>query len=185
MNTRDTELIYEAYSREIIPQSIPDYVITENINILNAALDIVEEGLMDTIKSAGSKALNLIQSALDVAGIEPTVGTAADAANGIISLLRAAFSKESDQRKKFLLKAAISAVSMIPGGDLVKLLKARQFTKPLAKGALAGAKALRTYKQGQAAAGKADLASAGTLKGNIIDMAKDEVRRRIPGFPLM
>lgn len=180
MNTRDTELIFEAYRSEIITQSIPDYIIAENVNILNAALDIVEEGLMDTIKSAAPKALNLLQSALDIAGVEPTVGTGADAANGVISLLRAAFSKEPDQRKKFLLKAAISAVSMIPGADLVKLLKARKLTKPLAKGALAGAKALRTYKQGQATAGKANLAAAGmptTFQG-----AAAAAKELIPGF---
>lgn len=161
MNTRDTELIYEAYIGVAVERSIPKHVVTENINILNAALDIIEEGFMDTVKAAAPKALDLLQSALDIAGVEPTIGTGADAANGIISLLRAAFSKESDQRKKYLLNAAISAVSMIPGADLVKLLKARKSTRPLAKGALAGAKALRAYKQGRATAGKVNLAAAG------------------------
>jgi hypothetical protein len=117
---------------------------------------------------------------LDVAGIDPGIGTIADAGNGIISLLRAAFAKEPDQRKKLLLKAAISAVSMIPGADLIKLLKARKLTKPLAKGALAGAKALRTYKQGQAAAGKADLAAAGMPTS--FQGAKEQIVNQIPGF---
>jgi hypothetical protein len=164
-------LVVEGVTREIIK---------ENIFILNTALDIVEENLMDTIKSAAPKALNLLQSALDVAGIDPGLGTIADAGNGIISLLRAAFAKEPDQRKKLLLKAAISAVSMIPGADLIKLLKARKLTKPLAKGALAGAKALRTYKQGQAAAGKADLAAAGMPTS--FQGAKEQIVNQIPGF---
>jgi hypothetical protein len=150
-------------------------IIRENKVILNTVLDIVEEGIMGTaksgmqaaksgIQSTGTKALNLLQAALDVAGVEPTVGTAADVGNGLISLLRSAATKEPDQRKKHLLNAAISAVSIIPGADVVKLLKARKLTKPLAKGALAGAKALRTYKQGKAAAGKIALATGGNLQ---------------------
>lgn len=168
-------------------------IIRENKAILNAALDIVEEGIIDAAKSGiqtaksgiqtaksimqsgpqstGSKALNILQTALDVAGVEPTVGTAADVGNGLISLLRAAATKEPDQRKKHLLNAAISAVSIIPGADVVKLLKVRKLTKPLAKGALAGAKALRTYKQGKAAAGKIKLATGDTSSNDLYPQA--------------
>ena len=78
--------------------------------------------------------LNTVQSALDVAGLEPTVGTAADAANTIISSLRAAIAKEPDIRKKHLINAGISAVSMLPFGDIAKLAKARKIRKPLTKG---------------------------------------------------
>lgn len=182
-------------------------IIRENKAIINAALDIVEEGIIDAAKSGiqsvksgiqtaksgiqtaksgiqtaksimqsgpqstGSKALNILQTALDVAGVEPTVGTAADVGNGLISLLRAAATKEPDQRKKHLLNAAISAVSIIPGADVVKLLKVRKLTKPLAKGALAGAKALRTYKQGKAAAGKIKLATGDTSSNDLYPQA--------------
>ncbi len=163
----------------VIITGINREIIRENKAILNAALDIVEENIADTTKSdiqsakpsaqsTGNKALNIIQTALDVVGVEPTWGTAADVGNGLISLLRAAATKEPDQRKKHLLNAAISAVSIIPGADVVKLLKARKLTKPLAKGALAGAKALRTYKQGKATAGKIKLATGNTSSNDLL-----------------
>lgn len=74
-----------------------------------------------------------LQYALDILGIEPTIGTVADATNSIISILRAALEKETDNKKKHLLNAAISAVSMIPFGDLVKLIKLRVLRKPAVK----------------------------------------------------
>lgn len=86
------------------------------------------------------------QAALDVAGVDPTLGTTADAANTIISGLRAALSKESDERKKHIINAGISAISMIPFADIVKLLKLRKF-KPLAKIAIDGARKLKTVGQ--------------------------------------
>lgn len=81
--------------------------------------------------------LDDLQLALDVAGLEPTIGTAADGANVVISLLRAAKEKESDAKKKHLLDAGISAVSMIPFADVVKLLKLRKLRKVAVKGARA------------------------------------------------
>lgn len=160
MNTKDTELIYEAYSRSIVERPAPpEYIIKENIVILNAALDIVEEQMGPSkMQTKSSEALDTIQTALDVAGIEPTIGTAADIGNGLISLFRAAMAKESDQRKKHLLNAAISAVSVIPGGDIAKALKAHKITRPLAKVAIKGAKLARNFRQGRAKAGAAELA---------------------------
>lgn len=90
--------------------------------------------------------IDKIQAALDVIGFEPTVGTTADAANTIISSLRAALSKESDERKKHIINAGISAISMIPFADVIKLLKLRKF-KPLAKLAIKGARSLKTTGQ--------------------------------------
>jgi hypothetical protein len=87
-----------------------------------------------------------IQAALDVAGFEPTIGTAADATNTVISGLRAALSKESDERKKHIINAGISAVSMIPFADVIKILKLRKF-KPLARLAIKGAKNLKNTAQ--------------------------------------
>jgi len=77
---------------------------------------------------------NMIQSALDIAGFEPTIGTAADATNAVISTLRAAIAREPDVRKKHLMNAGISAASMLPFGDIAKLAKLRKIRKPLTKG---------------------------------------------------
>ncbi len=81
-----------------------------------------------------TKYTDIVQGALDIAGLEPTIGTAADATNAIISTLRAAIAKETDTRKKHLLNAGISAVSMLPFGDVAKLAKLRSIRKPLTKG---------------------------------------------------
>ena len=89
-----------------------------------------------------STTVDKIQTALDVAGFEPTLGTAADAANTIISGLRAALSKESDERKKHIINAGISAISMIPFADVIKILKLRKF-RPFAKLAVKGARNLK------------------------------------------
>jgi GH24 family phage-related lysozyme (muramidase) len=74
-----------------------------------------------------------IQYALDVVGLEPTVGSFADGANVVISLLRSALEKETDEKKKHLLNAAISAVSIVPFGDLAKIIKLRVLRKPAVK----------------------------------------------------
>lgn len=89
-----------------------------------------------------STTVDKIQTALDVAGFEPTLGTAADAANTIISGLRAALSKEPDERKKHIINAGISAISMIPFADVIKILKLRKF-RPFAKLAVKGARNLK------------------------------------------
>lgn len=93
-----------------------------------------------------SSTLNKIQAALDVAGFEPTIGTGADASNIIISGLRAAYSKTTDERKKHIINAGISAISLIPFADIIKILKLRK-NKPLAKLAIKGARSLKTTGQ--------------------------------------
>ena len=85
-----------------------------------------------------SSKLDKLQLALDVAGIEPTVGTVADGANAIISTLRlaaAAAREDKDAAKEHAINAGISVVSLIPFGDIVKLAKFRKLRKPLVKGA--------------------------------------------------
>lgn len=86
--------------------------------------------------------LDNIQTALDIAGLEPTLGTGADIANTIISGLRAAFAKTSDERKKHIINAAISGVSVLPFGDLIKVLKLRK-SKTATNLAIKGARGLR------------------------------------------
>ena len=75
--------------------------------------------------------LDALQATLDVAGIEPTVGTIADISNAIISTGRAVFDK--GRRSEHVFNAMISLVSMIPFADVAKLLKARQYAR-VAKG---------------------------------------------------
>ena len=77
--------------------------------------------------------LDKLQLALDVIGFEPTVGTAADAANSVISALRSAAAiarKDGDSAKQHAIDAGISAISMIPFGDVAKIAKLRKYRKP-------------------------------------------------------
>lgn len=94
-------------------------------------------------------AVDKLQASLDVAGLEPTVGTAADAANTVISGLRAALSKEPDKRKQHIINAGISALSMIPFGDVFKLLKLRKLSKGVTKTAISGVRKMRTFGRQQ------------------------------------
>lgn len=89
-----------------------------------------------------SNAINSLQNALDIAGFEPTIGSAADATNVVISGLRAALSKEPDERKRHIINAGISAVSLIPFADIIKLLNLRK-TPGLAKPVISSARALK------------------------------------------
>jgi hypothetical protein len=98
-------------------------------------------------------AIDKLQGALDVVGLEPTVGSIADAGNSVISLLRAALAKEKDQKKKHMLNAGISAVSLIPGADIIKALKLRKLSKPLTKTAIGGLRAGREAAQKMKIAG--------------------------------
>ena len=98
-------------------------------------------------------AIDKLQGALDIVGLEPTVGTVADAGNSVISLLRAALAKEKDQKKKHMINAGISAVSLIPGADIIKALKLRKLSKPLTKTAIGGLRAGREAAQKMKIAG--------------------------------
>ena len=106
-----------------------------------------------------SQALNALQGALDIAGIEPTVGTLADGSNSLISLLRAAAANTSDNRNKHLINAGISAISLIPFADLIKFTKLRHISKPLTKSAIAGARVAK------AASAASKIASQTAFKG--------------------
>ena len=89
--------------------------------------------------------LDTIQIALDVAGFEPTIGTSADAINVMISSLRAAAAKEPDERKKHLINAGISVISLIPFADIIKFIKLRHLNKPITRAAIRGARASLSY----------------------------------------
>ena len=104
---------------------------------------IIQEGRL-------TNAANIIQTALDVIGLEPSIGTVADVANtgiSIIRALKAALRKETSDVKRHLINAAISAVSIIPAGDLAKLIKVRRLRKGFVKTAKAGKQFSKNYKQ--------------------------------------
>jgi hypothetical protein len=94
-------------------------------------------------------AVDKLQASLDIAGLEPTVGTAADAANTVISGLRAALSREPDKRKQHIINAGISAISMIPFADVLKLLKLRKISKGATRTAISGVRKIKTFGKQQ------------------------------------
>lgn len=97
------------------------------------------------------KAIDALQVALDVAGFDPTYGTIADGINVILSTLRSGLAlarKEGDQAKEHAINAGISAISLIPFADVIKVLKLRKLGKlkrPATKLAIAGARAAKQY----------------------------------------
>jgi hypothetical protein len=105
-----------------------------------------------------SNAIDKLQGALDVVGIIPGlgVGEVADASNTVISGLRAALAKEPDERKRHIINAGISAVSLLPFADVIKVLKLRKLGglgRTVAKKGIQGARAARIYATTQKAAG--------------------------------
>jgi len=100
--------------------------------------------------------LDQLQAALDVAGFEPTVGTGADAINTIISGLRAAAAKSSDQRNEHIINAGISAISLIPFADVIKVLKLRKLGKTPTRAAITGARNIKTFGKQQQASNRFD-----------------------------
>ena len=122
-------------------------LLVEKTNPSNDKKDIIDR--MDPVDK--------LQLALDVIGIEPSVGTIADAANIVISLgrmLNNARKKETSEVKRHAINAGISAISLIPLGDVAKLLKIRTLArkgkmgKTAAKASISG---LRSAKTGLAA----------------------------------
>tara|TARA_Y100000310_G_C20503348_1_gene725142 strand:+ start:318 stop:749 length:432 start_codon:yes stop_codon:yes gene_type:complete len=121
--------------------------------------------------------LDKLQVALDVIGFEPTVGTAADAANAVISSLRSAAAlarKDGDTAKQHAIDAGISAVSMIPFGDVAKIAKLRKVRKPLTKalkGVKVAGKAAQADRRRQSAQQIASFGPAGTHPATGINAA--------------
>ena len=111
--------------------------------------------------------LDKLQAALDVIGFEPTVGTVADASNSVISALRSAAAiarRDGDTAKQHAIDAGISAISMIPFGDVAKIAKLRKFRKPAvtaARLAKDAGKAVQLKRRRQSAQQIASFGSAG------------------------
>jgi hypothetical protein len=96
------------------------------------------------------KAIDKLQLALDVIWFEPTYGTIADIVNTVISLFRSALATESDERKRHIINAWISAISIIPFADVIKLLKLRKSPK-VAKNFIKWARVAKRYAKRQQA----------------------------------
>ena len=98
-------------------------------------------------------AVDNLQTALDVLGLDPImgVGPAADTVNVLISSLRSGLAlakKENDIAKEHIINAGISAISLIPFADVIKILKFRKLgklAKPATKLAVVGGKAAKAY----------------------------------------
>lgn len=90
------------------------------------------------------KTIDKIQLALDIVWLEQTFWSIADWTNALISFFRAALSKEKDQRKRHIINAGISAVSIIPFADVIKILKLRKAPK-IAKAYIKASKWVKNY----------------------------------------
>jgi len=97
--------------------------------------------------------IDKLQTALDIVGFEPTVGTVADATNAVVSGLRAALAKEKDLKKKHLINMGISATSLIPFADVIKILKLRKLGKKPTRLAISGARAIKSSAETKKAQG--------------------------------
>lgn len=107
------------------------------------------EELKDIYKDNEEKlsALGALQAGLDIAGFEPTIGSFADGANAIIYAMRstkALLTGEWKQAKEHMLDAGISAVSLIPFADVIKILRLRKIPKVATTG-IKGARSLKNY----------------------------------------
>lgn len=89
--------------------------------------------------------LDVLKLALDVWGLEPTTGWIGDAASGMISLSQAVYKamRGKPGAGQHAVDAVISLISMVPFGDVVKLLKLRYGPK-YAQLALRFARPLKT-----------------------------------------
>lgn len=112
----------------------------------------------ESIVVTESNAIDKLQGALDAIGFIPGMGAGevADASNTVISGLRAALAKEPDERKRHIINAGISAVSLLPFADVIKVLKLRKLGglgRTAAKTGIKGARAARKYATAQKASG--------------------------------
>ena len=113
---------------------------------IDAAKNSLANNLRDDSPENKEKMTNIdkLQLALDVAWFEPTYGTIADIVNIVISTFRAILTTEKDERKRHIINAGISAISIIPFADVIKVLKLRKSPK-VAKAAIKWARAAKSY----------------------------------------
>ena len=151
---KDSQLIWEAYSSGINTEL--NYIIQEAKKEMEKGTG--EPPVLDAEKQKGvidrMTPMDKFQAALDIIGLDPsqTAGLVADSANLIISIGRFLFNAlrgEKSEVKRHAINAAISAISIIPGADIVKVLKLRTLARTGKAGkaaAKAGVGALRQAK---------------------------------------
>jgi hypothetical protein len=118
-----------------------------DLNLIAEQYDVVCE------ERRKRNAVDNLQTALDVLGLDPIlgVGPAADTVNVVISALRSGLAlakKENDIAKEHIVNAGISAISLIPFADVIKILKFRKLGKlarPATKLAVVGGRAAKVY----------------------------------------
>ncbi len=94
--------------------------------------------------AAVNQRLDQLQQGLDIIGLEPSAGTFADITNVGISGGRAW--ADPERRVEHIKNLLISLASIIPFGDIAKLLKGRGM-RSATKGALKGGRRIRTAAQ--------------------------------------
>ena len=122
----------------------------DDLHLIAEQYDVILNEAVETERRKRN-AIDNLQTALDVIGLDPTVGTTADLLNLSISGLRSGLAlakKENDIAKEHAINAGISAISIIPFADVIKILKFRKLGKlkrPATKLAVKGGRALKSY----------------------------------------
>jgi hypothetical protein len=124
----------------------------DDLHLIAEQYDVVLNEAVETERRKRN-AIDNLQTALDVIGLDPLfqVGTTADLVNVLISSFRSGLAlakKENDIAKEHAINAGISAISIIPFADVIKILKFRKLgkhAKPATKLAVAGGKAAKAY----------------------------------------
>ena len=166
---KDSQLIWEAYSSGINTEL--NYIIQEAKKEMEKGtgeppvLDAEKEeqkGVIDRMTP-----VDKLQAALDIIGLDPTqtAGLVADSANLIISLGRFLFNAlrgEKSEVKRHAINAAISAISLIPGADIVKVLKLRTLARSGKVGKAAAQAGVGALKQAKVVGKTAKAVRAGS-----------------------
>ena len=124
----------------------------DDLHLIAEQYDVVLNEAVETERRKRN-AIDNLQTALDVIGLDPLfqVGTTADLVNVLISSFRSGLAlakKENDIAKEHAINAGISAISIIPFADVIKILKFRKLgkhAKPATKLAVVGGKAAKAY----------------------------------------
>lgn len=136
----DSDLSQE--ERIIVEQAKKDLHIPDDLPLDREKL---KEQYQDDEEKLG--AIDALQAALDIVWFEPTFGSLADGANALIYSLRWAKSLltgKGKQAKEHMLDAGISAISLIPFADVIKILRLRKVPK-LAKAGISWARKTKHY----------------------------------------
>jgi len=128
----------------------------DDLHLIAEQYDVVLNEAEETERRKRN-AIDNLQTALDIIGLDPLfqVGTTADLVNLLISGLRSGLAlakKENDIAKEHAINAGISAISLIPFADVIKILKFRKLGKlkrPATKLAVKGGRALKSYGKQQ------------------------------------